>query len=215
MQHGRSFIEHVGDGMLAKLTGATKESGRRRLATLKPCDTWLLNAAYETIIDGVPTGLTQYNHLLHSPRLCANAERLATACCAYYHAAVWPRLDGTTFDRKTGSRFVVDFAVHPDALTGENPRIADEHIRLIELNCFYESTGMGMFDYQKDAKQLAEGPFECRVRTARLPHAAFHVYSSINNHGRRHRSVHTRSCTCTCTCTCVHTHTYTYTYTCA
>ena len=49
---------------------------------------------------------------------------------------------------------------------------SDEHVKLIELNCFYEATGMGLFDYHKDAAQLTSGPFELRVREAPLPHAS-------------------------------------------
>ena len=76
---------------------------------------------------------------------------------------------------------MVDFAVHPDAvawvagggdvLPVADLPIAEEHVRVIELNCFYAATGMGMFDYQNDADQLNHGPFELRVRSEPLPHA--------------------------------------------
>jgi len=121
---------------------------------------------------GRPTGMTQYNHLVHSQRLASNASRIGSSLLAYYEAHLRPRLEGTQFATLTNGRFVIDFAVHPDALASESDgAIADEFVRVIELNCFYEATGMGLFDYHKDADQLNGGPFELRVRTEPLPHA--------------------------------------------
>ena len=55
--------------------------------------------------------------------------------------------------------------------TGGAAQISDEHVRVIELNCFYAATGMGMFDYHGGAELLNHGPFELRVRTEPLLHA--------------------------------------------
>ena len=85
-----------------------------------------------------------------------------------------------------------DLAIHPDALAlidgaqaadgaGETADGADEaspvhlsteHVKLVELNCFYPATGMGLFDYWDDAERLTQGPFEWRVRTEPLPKAS-------------------------------------------
>lgn len=123
--------------------------------------------------EGKPTGMTQYNHLVHSPRLVANASRLGFSLVDYYERHLRPRLEGTPFAAATKGRFVVDFAVHPDGLASATgaAQISDEHVRVIELNCFYAATGMGMFNYYTDAEQLNHGPFELRVRTEPLPHA--------------------------------------------
>ena len=45
----------------------------------------------------------------------------------------------------------------------------------MELNCFYEATGMGLFDYHADKERLDAGPFEWRVRTEPLPRAAIRL----------------------------------------
>lgn len=69
---------------------------------------------------------------------------------------------------------MVDFAIHPDALSGlgaaDELRLADEHVVVIELNCFYEATGMGLFDYHKDKQALSYPPCEVRVCEAPVPH---------------------------------------------
>jgi len=117
-----------------------------------------------------PRALTQYNHLVFSPRLASQAPRLARALCDFYERRVRPRLQEGGFLE----RFVVDFALHPDALEGgeEAPEsgIDDAHVQLIELNCMYEATGMGLFDYHRDAEVLQHGPFECRVVEQPLGH---------------------------------------------
>ena len=51
-------------------------------------------------------------------------------------------------------------------------KLSTDHIKMVELNCFYEATGMGLFDYHKDGERLSNGPFEWRVRLGPLPHAA-------------------------------------------
>ena len=42
-------------------------------------------------------------------------------------------------------------------------------MQLVELNCFYEATGMGLFDYHRDQHALTNGPFEWRVLTEPQP----------------------------------------------
>lgn len=119
--------------------------------------------------DHVPVGLTQYNHLLFSQRLHNNRDRIAQALQSYFARVVSPRLKG----KFAHSRFVVDFAVHPDAISDtSNASIPDESIVVIELNCFYEATGMGLFDYHEDRETLRQPPCEVRVKEAPTPHVA-------------------------------------------
>jgi hypothetical protein len=126
---------------------------------------------------GEATGLTQYNHLIFSPRVAAHGGAIAEALSRYYKEEVLPRLRTTPFYEAVQGRFTCDLALHPEALaqlddaTGAAP-LTKEHIKLVELNCFYEATGMGLFDYHEDKQRLDHGPFEWRVRTEPLPHAA-------------------------------------------
>jgi len=127
------------------------------------------------VVDGRPTGLTQYNQLIHAPRIAARGAAIAAALCGYYEAEVLPRLRSTPFYEAVGGRFTCDLALHPDALSRLDlaaPQLTTEHIKLVELNCFYEATGMGLFDYHADRERLTHGPFEWRVRTEPLPHVA-------------------------------------------
>jgi len=126
-------------------------------------------------VDGEPTALTQYNHLIFSPRLATVGTKVAEVLRGYYERLVRPRLKGTSFFAKTAGRFTCDLALHPEALDllqgSPAQGLGPEHIKLIELNCFYEATGMGLFDYHKDAHVLRHGPFEFRIREQPLPHA--------------------------------------------
>jgi len=130
------------------------------------------------VVDGKPTGLTQYNQLIYSPRIASRGAAIAQVMCTYYEAEVFPRLRSTPFYEAVGGRFTCDFALHPDALCmldstgGQTVGLGTEQIKLVELNCFYEATGMGLFDYHADAEQLTNGPFEWRVRTESVPHVA-------------------------------------------
>ena len=132
--------------------------------------------------DGQPTGITQYNQLLFSPRIASRGAIIAGALKRYFEEVVRPRLDKTPFDDALGGRYACDLALHPAALVvldaaiaaGEPaspPLLGREHVQLVELNAFYEATGMGLFDYQKDQYALTHGPFEWRVRTKPLAKA--------------------------------------------
>lgn len=131
------------------------------------------------VVDGQPTGLTQYNQLIYSPRVAKHADAIATELFNFYQAEMLPRLTGTEFYETVKGRFTCDFAIHPKALTildnatpgAAAPTLTREHIELVELNCFYEATGMGLFDFHKDKQQLDKGPFESRVRMGPVPHA--------------------------------------------
>ena len=131
-------------------------------------------------VDGTPTGLTQYNHLVYSARLSVHGSTIAAALVQFYETHVRSRLEGTAFFREVGGRYTCDFALAPQALalldqaTDTNWAVAlgPEHVKLIELNCFYEATGMGLFDYNADKERLTNGPFEWRVRHAPMPQAA-------------------------------------------
>ena len=139
------------------------------------------------VVDGRPTGLTQYNQMVHSPRIAQRGESIAQAMCAYYEAEVLPRLRSTPFYEAVGGRFTCDLALHPDALDllvpsggdgGPPPppiKLGMDLIKLVELNCFYEATGMGLFDYHADYERLTNGPFECRVRAEPMPNAAVKI----------------------------------------
>jgi len=136
------------------------------------------------VVEGNPTGLTQYNQFIHSPRIAAHGEAIANALYDFYQAEVLPRLRSTPFFEAVQGRFTCDLALHPEALgvlegrgrstgaTGacDAPKLTREHVKLIELNCFYEATGMGLFDYHADKQRLDAGPFEWRVRTEPMPH---------------------------------------------
>jgi len=139
------------------------------------------------VVDGEPTGLTQYNQFLFSQRVAARGDAIAQALVAYYEQRVLPRLTGTDFFRLVEGRYTCDLALHPDALPLVDELVAEggnaasalstlldgssQLIRVVELNCFYEATGMGLFDYARDAEALSRGPCEHRVRTEPLPHA--------------------------------------------
>lgn len=128
------------------------------------------------VVNGMPTGLTQYNHLIYSERCACHGEKIALALRSFYVRNVQPRLKGTTFYSEVAGRFTCDFALTPDALTllddEHLPELTSEHVQLVELNAFYEATGMGLFDYYGDQEQLMNGPFEWRMRTEPLPQAA-------------------------------------------
>ena len=131
------------------------------------------------VVDHQPTGLTQYNHLLYSPRVAKHKDVIGPALLTFFATHVAPRLRGRFL-----SRYVVDLAIDPEALTlaewspngmrEGHPAVAmieARHIKLIELNCFYEATGMGLFDFHADAVTLSgQGDFEFRVLTEPLPH---------------------------------------------
>jgi len=106
------------------------------------------------------------------------------------------RLEGTPFFREVNGRYTCDFALTPEALSlldeaaaakgGSNTSSASaaaavslgpEHVKLIELNCFYEATGMGLFDYHADKERLTDGPFEWRVRPGPMPQVAVKLES--------------------------------------
>jgi len=131
-------------------------------------------------VKGSPTGLTQYNHVIYSERLTRRGAAIAAALVAFYERHVRGRLEGTPFFAEVGGRYTCDFALAPEALPlldasggGEAPiELGTEHVKLIELNCFYEATGMGLFDYHADKERLDNGPFEWRVRTGPMPQAA-------------------------------------------
>ena len=105
------------------------------------------------VVDGIPTGLTQYNSMVHSPRIASRGAAIADCLYMYYEAEVLPRLKSSPFYEAVRGRFACDLALHPDALrmldspTGESTRgspLTKKHIKLVELNCFYEATGMGL-----------------------------------------------------------------------
>lgn len=138
------------------------------------------------VVDGRPTGLTQYNQMVYSPRIACRGAMIAQVLCSYYEEEVLPRLRSTPFYENVGGRFTCDLALHPKALDLLDPstaayaqppkaKLSMEHIKLVELNCFYEATGMGLFDYHDDSKRLTHGPFECRVRTEPMPNAAVKI----------------------------------------
>lgn len=127
---------------------------------------------------GQPTGITQYNQLLFSPRIAGRGAIIAAALKRYFEEVVRSRLDGTPFDAAVSGRYACDLALHPDALAvldaaaaaGEQtPLLSRGHVQLVELNCFYEATGMGLFDYHRDQHALTHGPFEWRVLTEPQP----------------------------------------------
>ncbi|KAL1510145.1 hypothetical protein AB1Y20_006477 [Prymnesium parvum] len=129
------------------------------------------------VVDGEPTGLTQYNQLVYSPRVASRGAAIAAALCEYYKTQVYPKLVSTQFYAAVGGRFTCDLALHPSALdkltsSQGNAPLSNEDIKLVELNCFYEATGMGLFDYHADSKQLTNGPFEWKVRKEPVPHVA-------------------------------------------
>jgi hypothetical protein len=130
------------------------------------------------VTDGIPTGLTQYNHIIYSQRIASRGAAIASALTGYYEREVKPRLIGTAFYETVKGHFTCDLALHPEALAlidqaaGSGPELSTEQIKLVELNCFYAATGMGLFDYYADADTLRDGPFEWRVRTEPLPQAA-------------------------------------------
>lgn len=144
-------------------------------------------------VDGEPTALTQYNHLIFSPRLATVGTKVAEVLRGYYERLVRPRLKGTSFFAKTAGRFTCDLALHPEALDllqgSPAQGLGPEHIKLIELNCFYEATGMGLFDYHKDAHVLRHGPFEFRIREQPLPHAEVCHTSPPSQHASLQPSV--------------------------
>ena len=125
--------------------------------------------------EGKPTGITQYNQLIYSSRIASRGAAIAEILCRYYDQEVLPRLQSTPFYEAVKGRFTCDLALHPDALDlldESVPKLTKEHVKLVELNCFYEATGMGLFDYHADKQRLDNGPFEWRVRTKPLPQAA-------------------------------------------
>jgi len=117
-------------------------------------------------VDHEPVAITQYNQLVYSPLLHRHAGPLGRAVRSFYEGEVKPRLQAGRFL----SKFVCDFAIHPAALdrfdrAGGHGELAPKkgEIMLIELNPFYESTGMGLFDYRTDAARLVPPNFEFRV----------------------------------------------------
>ena len=135
--------------------------------------------------EGVATGLTQYNQFLFSERIATRREAIGKALVAFYEAEVRPRLKGTSFYEDVNGRFTCDLAIDPAALSmldssstsGMAVQLDTKSVKLVELNCFYEATGMGLFDYHADQEALTKGPFECRVRTSPLPRAAVKLES--------------------------------------
>ena len=129
------------------------------------------------VVDMTPVAITQYTSVVFSERLYHNHARLGRACRTFFEEQVRPRLEGSAFALTT---FVVDFAIHPEALNGIEGRVkgggaegdgADlpvHLVKLIELNPFFESTGMGLFDFAKDAARLKPPVFEFRVLEAPL-----------------------------------------------
>lgn len=128
--------------------------------------------------DGEATGVTQYNQLLFSPRVAGRGAVIAGALKRYFDEVVRPRLRGTRFEATVGGRYACDLALHPDALVsldaavaaGESPPLLGrDQVQLVELNAFYEATGMGLFDYERDQHALTHGPFQWRVLTTPPP----------------------------------------------
>ena len=77
---------------------------------------------------------------------------------------------GTTTTKATNSSTTTTGSDDHD--NEQAPLLSREDVKLVELNCFYPATGMGLFDYYKDEARFTHGPFEWRIRAEPLPNAA-------------------------------------------
>jgi hypothetical protein len=56
---------------------------------------------------GELTALSQYNYLIHSPRLCADKDAIAQRILDFYQQTVKPKLQAAKFEEN----FIIDFAI--------------------------------------------------------------------------------------------------------
>jgi len=106
---------------------------------------------------GELTALSQYNHLIHSPRLVGRSAAIERRVREFFAAELKASLDPAHKD------YVIDFALTaPGRGCGD-----DEKIWVIELNPFLETTDGCLFSWKRDSDVLnGHAPFEMRVCAA-------------------------------------------------
>lgn len=94
---------------------------------------------------GELVALSQYNYLIHSPRLCKNKDLVADRILTFYQQTLRPKLQAAKF----GENFIIDFAIGSK----------DDKLWVIEINPFLVTTDAALFSWENE-RPILEGQGE-------------------------------------------------------
>ena len=106
------------------------------------------------------TALSQYNYFVFFPQVVKFKEIIEEKITNLWESKCRERLASI-------GTYVIDFCLFGDeGVTGTEEDL--RHIKVIEINPFYDTTGAALFSWKAERELLENGPFEFRI-TSELP----------------------------------------------